>query len=82
MTRTIISINRQYGSGGREVGELLASKLGYAYYDKELIRRVSQMSEVDVDLVNASGEGLAGKISNLFMHLGAEGKDEDSLPLP
>jgi cytidylate kinase len=82
MTKTIISINRQYGSGGREVGELLASRLGYAYYDKELIRRISQTGDVDIDLVNASGEGLAGKVSNLLMHLlGSEGKDEGSLPL-
>jgi cytidylate kinase len=82
MTKTIISISRQYGSGGREVGEVLASKLGYAYYDTRLITRISQMGEVDPDLVNASGEGLAGKISSILMHLGAEGKDEDSLPLP
>jgi cytidylate kinase len=82
MTKSIISINRQYGSGGREVGELLANKLGYAYYDKELIRRISQVGEVDFDLVNASGEGLTGKISSILLHWGAEGKDEDSLPLP
>jgi cytidylate kinase len=82
MTKTIISINRQYGSGGREIGELLAKKLGYAYYDKKLIQRISQVGEVDIDLVNAGGEGLVGRISNILLHLGSEGKDEDSLPLP
>jgi len=82
MTSRIVSINRQYGSGGREIGEKVAAKLGYAYYDKELIMRIAQMGEVDVDLVSAGGEGLMGKVAGVLCHLGAEGKDEDSLPLP
>lgn len=40
----IINIGRQYGSGGREIGEKLAEKLGYSYYDKELITIVSKES--------------------------------------
>lgn len=35
--RTVITIARQYGSGGREIGEMLAKKLEIPYYDKELI---------------------------------------------
>ena len=33
----VITIGRQFGSGGRELGKLLARKLGIAYYDKELL---------------------------------------------
>ena len=33
----IITISRQYGSGGREIGRRLAERLGIPYYDKELI---------------------------------------------
>lgn len=33
----IITIGRQFGSGGREIGEKLAQKLGYSFYDKNLI---------------------------------------------
>ena len=33
----IITIGREYGSGGREIGELVAKTLGIAYYDKKLI---------------------------------------------
>ena len=36
-SRTVITIARQYGSGGREIGEMLAKKLNVPYYDKELI---------------------------------------------
>ena len=34
----VISINRELGSGGRTVGEILARKLGVSFYDKALIR--------------------------------------------
>ena len=35
MKKTIITISRQFGSGGREVGEKLAKDLGIPFYDKE-----------------------------------------------
>ena len=82
MPKEIITISRQYGSGGREVGERVAELLGFAYYDKELIKRMAKLGEVDVDYVRMSGEGLMGKVSSLLMHVGAEGRDEDSMPLP
>ena len=34
MEKTIICIGREYGSGGHEIGELLAKRTGYAFYDK------------------------------------------------
>ena len=36
-TNTIFTIGRQFGSGGRQVGKMLAEKLGIPFYDKELI---------------------------------------------
>lgn len=41
---TVITIGRQFGSGGREIGELLAKKLNIAYYDKELLSRAASES--------------------------------------
>ena len=38
MKNIVITIARQYGSGGRTVGEMLANELGIHYYDKELIK--------------------------------------------
>lgn len=40
----VITIGRQLGSGGREIGEKLAAQLGVSYYDKELIQIASQES--------------------------------------
>ena len=41
---TIITIGRQFGSGGREVGEKLAEMLGYAFYDNHLIAMAAEKS--------------------------------------
>ena len=40
----IITIGREYGSGGREIGELVAKKLGIPFYDKEILTRAAQES--------------------------------------
>ena len=37
---TIITIGREFGSGGREFGRRLAEELGYEYYDKEIISKI------------------------------------------
>ena len=42
MTTKIITISREFGSGGRFIGEMLAKELGFSFYDKELIARVAE----------------------------------------
>lgn len=42
--RTIITIGRQYGSAGHQIGRALADELGIAYYDKELLERAAKES--------------------------------------
>lgn len=44
MTDAIITISRQYGSGGREIGKLLAGQLGIPFYDNELITIAAKKS--------------------------------------
>ena len=41
---TIITIGRQFGSGGREIGNMLAEQLGIPFYDKNLITRAAKES--------------------------------------
>ncbi len=43
----IITISREFGSGGREVGKRLADELGYEYYDREIIEQVAKESQLD-----------------------------------
>lgn len=49
----IVTINRQFGSGGRELGKRLAEHLGVAYYDNEIITQLSQRSGLAVEYVNS-----------------------------
>lgn len=44
----IITISREFGSGGRELGKRLADVLGFDYYDSEIISAVAKKSGVDV----------------------------------
>jgi cytidylate kinase len=82
MKRHIITISRQYGSGGREIGERIATQLGYAYYDRELIKRAAQEGDFDEDLVKENDEGVLGRFSSLLSYANTVvGKDEDTLPL-
>ena len=48
----IITIGRQFGSGGREIGEALANKLGIPYYDKELISLAAKESGMEAEVFN------------------------------
>lgn len=42
--KTIITIGRQFGSGGKEIGEILAKELGIPFYDRELLTRAAKES--------------------------------------
>ena len=48
----IITIGREFGSGGREIGKRLAETLGFAYYDKEIISAIAERSQLAEDYVN------------------------------
>ena len=37
--KRIVTISREFGSGGRTVGNMVAEQLGWPCYDKELVRR-------------------------------------------
>lgn len=43
----IITISREFGSGGREIGKRLAELLGMAYYDKEIVAEIARKSALD-----------------------------------
>lgn len=47
----IITIGREFGSGGRELGKRLAEKLGFAYYDEEIISAIAERSDLAEDYV-------------------------------
>ena len=61
----IICIGRQYGSGGREVGEKLARKLGIPCYDKLLIKKAALESGLSTDFISKTEESPINSIQFL-----------------
>lgn len=56
MTARIITISREFGSGGRTIGELVAKELGVAFYDKVLIDIVAKKSGFAIDYIKNTEE--------------------------
>lgn len=71
MEKVVITIARQYGSGGRTVGEMLAERLGIHFYNKELMKLASEESGINEALfVNADekakGSRIFGNTPNVY----------------
>ncbi|MCD7858871.1 MAG: cytidylate kinase-like family protein [Firmicutes bacterium] len=75
MAGKIITISRQFGSGGRTVGKLVSEKLGIPLYDKELVEKVALESGFVPQFVEENGEHAPGKtfLSYAFAPQGVPG---------
>lgn len=62
----VITIGRQFGSGGRELGKLLAEKLGIDFYDSRLLGEAAKRSGVNPEFFERSDEKAPSFISGLF----------------
>ena len=56
MGKRIITISREFGSGGRFIGEETAKKLGITYYDKNIINEIAEKSGLSPEYVRESAE--------------------------
>ena len=61
MEKRIITVSREFGSGGRTIGKMLAERLGIAYYDKELVKQISMETGFDPKYIEEHGEHAPGK---------------------
>ena len=62
--KLIITIGRQFGSGGREIGIALAKELGIKFYDKEMLKRAAKESGLCEELFESHDE----KPTNSFLY--------------
>lgn len=62
MEKVIVTIGRQFGSGGRTIGKKLAERLGIAYYDKELINLASKESGICGEFFEKADEKTSGSL--------------------
>ena len=87
MKKNIITISRQYGSGGRYIGEQLAKELGIPCYDEKLIYMVAKESGFAAEYIEEKGERITGSLlfniansltyaSNVFSGNGTSLQDE------
>lgn len=75
MEKKIITISRQFGSGGRTVGHLVAEKLGIPFYDKELVEHIALESGFAPNYIEEHGEHAPGSsiFSYAFAHQSVPG---------
>ncbi len=66
LMKSVITISREYGSGGRAIGKLVAEKLGYKFYDAEIIDEVVVSSGFSRDIVEKYDEYATHKNSFLY----------------
>ena len=66
MEKKIITISREFGSGGRSVGRMVAERLGIPFYDKELVEQIALESGFAPKFVEEHGEHSPG--SSLFSY--------------
>ena len=56
MAKRIITISREFGSGGRFIGEEVAKKLGISYYDKNIIGQIAEKSGLSPEYIQENAE--------------------------
>lgn len=66
MNEKIVTISREFGSGGRSVGRGLAERLGAPFYDKELIEEVARQTGFAPQFIETAGE--FSPTGNLFSY--------------
>lgn len=62
----VITVGRQFGSGGRELGKALADSLGIAYYDKELLVESAKLAGVNPEFFKKKDERFPTFLQGLF----------------
>ena len=66
MKNLIITIGREYGSGGKYIGEEVAKRLGYKFYDKELLQKIYENHDCNYALLEAYDEKTQNTLSKFF----------------
>lgn len=66
MKKRIITVSRQFGSGGRTIAKKIASELGITYYDKEIVNRIAKETGFSEEYISEAGEYAFSRRSFLF----------------
>lgn len=76
----VITISREFGSGGRTIGRKVAEKLGIPCYDAEIIEKIAEESGYSGDYIRKEGEGASDRwLSNLFSNRAMGPTNQDTI---
>lgn len=70
MSNIIVNLGRELGSGGREIGIKLSKRLGFSYYDKEIIVEAAKASGLSRECFEKADESTRHKFGSLFSFFG------------
>ena len=79
MKQGMITISREFGSGGRTIGKAVAQKLGIPCYDAELITEMAKQSGFAEDYVREAGEYAPGGLLNSMFTSRAGGPTNEDI---
>ncbi len=65
--KIVITIGREYGSGGRQIGQIIADRLGIPFYDKELLNRAEEESGLGVEVFDKMDEKRCSNLVYSFL---------------
>lgn len=77
----VITISREFGSGGREIGKLLAERFGFHYYDSELIRLAAEKSGFSPEYIEQNEQTLKNPLLHDFFAWYAGPLEQTDLPM-
>ena len=76
----VLTISREYGSNGLYIGEAVASKLGVACYDKQLIERTAETTGISEKTLESSSESVKSTLAQLFSFTSDSAAGIDNMP--
>lgn len=80
-SKNVIVIGRQYGSGGHEIGKQLAKKLGFDFYDREIIKMTAGTTGYTTDFIKKNEESMTNSLLyDLVNQVYLYGKEEEEAP--
>lgn len=69
-SKLIITIGREFGAEGHEIGKELADRLGFTLYDKDMLALAAQKSGIDINVLASSDESIMGRFLSPYLTIG------------
>ena len=70
--KVLVTIGREYGSGGKKIAEALGKDLGIPVYDKNLLKIIAEKHDIDADLLENDDENLSNPFFEPYFTYGID----------